>query len=475
MSCINSPKLILHSQDSSPARRDFLKTIAAGRVGCNPPYGKFPARRDFFKAVAALAGGTAIEAGTTAEGASCFEDTTMPNGRARSKLPVAGVVTVYREMSHADVLLGKILEGWQQDGGPGPDLTLASIYVDQVGDDDMSHSLAKRFGFRIAKSIDEAITLGTDKVQVSGVLSIGEHGNYPLTPDTKQQMYPRRQFFEQIVAAFDRCGSVVPVFNDKHLAYRWEDARWMYDAAKKRDVPFLAGSSVPVGWRFPAIELDRSDELESALTVGWAGLEIYGFHALEAHQAMVERRKGGESGIVTVQALQGDAIHQAAREGRWSRELFKQALATIPGTPEIPEDWTTKPDTAVFLLEHRDGLKSAVVMVGSLTTQFAFAAKVKSKPDPVACWIRLQDGKPFCHFAYLLRAIEETIHTCQPVYPVERTLLTTGILDRIMHSLAENSKAFDTQELDIAYQPTDWPFANHAKNMLQLDIFAGTK
>lgn len=386
----------------------------------------------------------------------------------RPQLPVAAVVTVYREFSHTDVIVGKILEGWQQTSGPGPDLKLVSMYVDQVGADDLSRKMADRFGFRIARTIDEAVTLGTDQVQVAGVLSIGEHGDYPFTPDTKQQMYPRRRFFEEIVKAFERGGKVVPVFNDKHLAYRWDDAKFMVDTAWARKIPLLAGSSVPLAWRFPALELDRSDELEEVVTVGWDGLEIYGIHALEAHQAMIERRRGGEAGIVAVQALRGDAIHRAASEKRWSVELFEAALATLPGKPQAKPDWINQPDAAVFLLEHRDGLKSAVVMVGALTPEFAFAAKVKGRAHPVATWIRLQDGRPFGHFAQQLRAIEETIHTGRAVYPVERTLLTTGTLDRLMHSVAQNGKRFETPELDIPYQPTDWPFANHPRTKLML-------
>lgn len=377
----------------------------------------------------------------------------------RPKLPVAAVVTVYRKMSHTDVIIGKILEGWEQDGGPGPDLKLVSMYVDQVGNDDMSRPMAERFGFRIAKTIDEAITLGTDKVQVAGVISIGEHGDYPYTTDTRQQMYPRRRFFEQIVSAFDRGGRVVPVFNDKHLAYAWRDAKFMYDLARQKQIPFLAGSSVPVAWRVPALQLDRMDELESALTIGWSGLEIYGFHALEAHQAMIERRRGGESGIVAVQALRGEAIYQAAMEGRWSLELFEAALATVPGHPSSSQDWIKQGEAAVYLCEHRDGLKSTIVMTGARVPHFAFAARIKGREKPVATWIRLQEGPPFGHFAFLTRAIEETIHTGKAVYPVERTLLTTGALDRLMHSVANDSQRYDTPELAIAYQPLDWPYA----------------
>ena len=386
----------------------------------------------------------------------------------RSKLPVAAVVTVYRKQSHTDVLIGKILEGWQQQGGPGPDLKVASMYVDQVGSDDMSRPMSERFGFPIARTIDEAITLGTDKVQVAGVISIGEHGDYPLTPDTHQQLYPRRRFFEEIAAAFQRGGKSVPVFNDKHLAHSWQDAKFMYDLARERKIPFLAGSSVPLAWRFPQLELSRDDVVETAVTFGYSELERYGIHALEAHLAMIERRKGGEAGIVSVQALTGAAIHRAAAEKRWPLELFEAALATIPNKPSANPDWVKQEQTALYLLEHRDGLKSAVVMVGALTPEFGFAAKIKGKSQPVATWIRLQNFMPFGHFAQQLKAIEETIHSGKAVYPVERTLLTTGTLDRLMHSLANDGRRYDTPELAIAYQPTDWPYANHPRTRLKL-------
>jgi hypothetical protein len=386
----------------------------------------------------------------------------------RPTLPVAAIVTVWFRHSHTDVIVGKILEGWLHDNGAGPDLKLVSMYVDQAGESDLSRGMSAKHGFKIARTIDEAITLGTDHAQVAGVLSIGEHGDYPSTPDTKQPMYPRRRFFEQIAATFRRCGKAVPVFNDKHLAYRWADAKWMYDTARAQNIPMLAGSSVPLAWRVPPLELDRSAELESAITVGYSGLEIYGIHALEAHQAMIERRRGGEAGVVAVQALQGDAIHRAADDGRWPADLFQIALATLPGRPPANRDWTDQPETALYLLEHRDGLKSAVAMIGNLAPEFAFAAKIKGRTEPVATWIRLQNNPPHGHFAQQLRAIEETIHTDRAVYPLERTLLTTGALDRLMHSLAENGRRFETPELAIAYQPTDWSFANHRLTRLKL-------
>ena len=388
----------------------------------------------------------------------------------RRKLPVAAVVSVYTPSSHADVIVGKILEGYQQDGGAGPDLEVVSVFTDQVPAADMSREKAAKHGFRISPTIHDALTLGSGKLHVAGVLCIGEHGDYPKTPDTDQRMYPRRRFFDDVVAVFRECGQVVPVFNDKHLGYRWEDAKAMVETARQMKIPFLAGSSLPVAWRMPPFELPRDSEIESALTIGYGGFEDYGFHAIEAHQCLLERRRGGESGIAAVRALRGDMIRPSELAGDWSIELFAAARRQMPGNPDDTQTWNPGPDSAVYLLEHRDGLRSAVVIANGLAGHFSTALKIKGSPQPVGTLFQLQEGPPYGHFAYLLRAINETIHTGKAAYPVERTLLTTGILDRVMHSLAHDGQRYETPELAINYSAADWPFANRPDSPLRLSV-----
>jgi len=389
-------------------------------------------------------------------------------GVRRKKLPVAAVITQYGKFSHADVIIGKILEGWRQAGGPGPDLELASMYVDQFPGNDLSRGLEKKYGFRIARTIDEAVTLGKDKVSVAGVLSIGEHGNYPYTPDTKQHMYPRRRFFDEIVAAMRRCGQFVPLFNDKHLGYRWQDARHMVETARRLRIPLMAGSSLPVTWRYPANELAIGSPISQALVVGHSTSESYLFHALEALQCIVERRRGGETGVVAVTAIRGEKIQAAEKRGDWSRSLLKAALRALDASTENLDERIAHPATLFFLVEYRDGLKATGAMIPSavgpmppkFSCQLAVACQVRRQAEPFACWLKTP-GIPFRHFEELLRGIEHMVHTGKPAYPVERTLLTTGILDRLMHSMyPRKGERLLSPELAIRYETPRWGFAN---------------
>ena len=392
-------------------------------------------------------------------------------GLRRKKLPVAAVITQYFKYSHADVLVGKILNGWRQAGGPGPDLELVSMYVDQFSEKDLSRGLAKKHGFRIARTIDEAVTLGTNRVSVAGVLSVGEHGDYPYTPETKQHMYPRRRFFDEIVAAMRRCGQFVPVFNDKHLGYRWRDAKHMVDTARRFRIPLMAGSSLPVTWRYPAKELPIGSRIQQALVVGHSASESYLFHALEALQCVVERRHGGETGVSAVTALRGEEIWAAEKRGDWSRSLLKAALRTLDASTEKLEERIKHPGTVFFLVEYRDGLKAMGAMFPSaigpmppkFSCQLAVACRVRQQTEPFACWMKTP-GIPFPHFAELLQGIQHMVHTREPAYPVERTLLTTGILDRLMHSMhPRRGERLPSPELAIRYEAARWRFANRKK------------
>jgi len=365
---------------------------------------------------------------------------------------VAAIVTEYRYYSHADVIVGRILEGYSPNNQRvEPRTRIVSMYTDQIAPKDMSRDLAAKHGFRIFPTVAEALTLGSGKLAVDAVLLVGEHGDYP-TNEKGQKLYPRFELFQRIIDVYKRSGRVAPLFCDKHLSYSWDKARMMYRQAREMRIPFMAGSSIPVTVRMPELELPLDSRLDHAVAVGYGGLDAYGFHTLETLQCMVERRAGGEKGVAAVETLEGDAVWKwrDGQDGRWSGPLLEAALSrAAKATPGLPERNVKSP--VVFLVEYRDGFRAAVYMLNGHVQNFLFAATLAGRSEPVSTNFGLRDGRPLPHFDGLVHSIEELFVTAKPVYPVERTLLTTGILAFALES-RQQRRRLATSELDIVYR-----------------------
>jgi len=393
---------------------------------------------------------------------------TRPPKRTRKpEKNVAVVCSVYWYLSHAYHIAGRFLDGYMiGDDHHFPEFGVASVCVEQHKND-LSRDLAKEHGFRLSESIEDALTLGTGKLAVDGVLLICEHGDYPYNAKG-QKLYPRHEYFQQIVKVFEKSGRTVPVFCDKHLSYDRTKAADMVATAKKMNFPLMAGSSLPVTWRRPELELALGTKIEDAVLASRGELEIYGIHALEALQCMVERRFKGDSqqGVKAVTGLQGDAVWKAADDGLWSWDLLEHAVGRSPSRNagdirsncrrfQRPGTWGNfVPGPIAFHIEYRDGLKATVLQLDGHVADETFAAKIGGQAKPSSTLFYLPPPPGAAFLEALASHVEKFVATGKSPYPVERTLLTSGILDSVLESRVKG-KRLESPDLDVRYAPPE--------------------
>jgi hypothetical protein len=373
---------------------------------------------------------------------------------------VAAIYTVLRHRSHAQNILENFLQPYLFNGRViDPGMDVVSLYADQrVDEGDRTDEVSRRFRVPVYRTIREALVRGGKELACDAVLLIGEHGEYPVNK-LGQTEYPRKRFFDEIVAVMTESRRFVPIFNDKHLAYRWDWSKEMYDTARKHQIPFMAGSSVPLAQRVPPLEVPADAEFEEIVSVHGGGVETYDFHAYEVLQSLVEARKGGETGITSVEFLTGDAMWRAANAGRWSPDLARQALAAEFGdkVPNVREPLQgEKPaDSHVVLLTYKDGTKGTIFKFGQNSNRWNVALKLKNELRPR--FTRFRNG-PWGNrnlFMGLSHAIQSFFRTREVPYPVERTLFASGVVDAAMHSRAEG-KPIATPHLEMRYAAKDY-------------------
>jgi len=373
---------------------------------------------------------------------------------AKKAKRIAAIVTTFFPNSHAGVIVDKFLRGFPTDEGIiAPRTKIVSLFIDQIHKNDIGRQLAHEFKIPIFESIRSALTLGGKELAVDGVLLIAEHGDYPRSK-LGQEMLPRRYFFEQIAGVIGESSRPIPVYNDKHFSYRWDDAKWMYDTAKKMKIPLWAGSAMPIVWRNPSWDHPLGESIDEILVIGFHMVERYGYHALELLQCHAERRGGFESGVKSVQCLSGNDVWKAGKAGRWSMKLANAAISKIEGGPgKLDPSKVLEPH--VFLIEYVKGPKTAILMLGDgYIRKFAYAQRRGETID--ALEYHVDSGPTHAAFGYLGLNIEDFLITGKVPSPVERTYLTTGVLESLLISKQRGGKRVATPHLaKIHYKATD--------------------
>jgi hypothetical protein len=373
----------------------------------------------------------------------------MTGGAAMAASPrakIAAVITAYYRNSHADVFIGNMLRGYYWEGKPHASaLEIVAMYLAQAPSNDIGRAEAARHGIPMKATVSDAIVPG-----IQGVALIGEHGDYPLN-EKGQKLYPRYELMEQIVSAYRRTGRALPMFVDKHFSTEWKKAKQMFDWSRELKFPLIAGTSLTLTWRRPALELDLESPVTRAVGYFYGGKEAYGYHGVEVFQSMVERRRGGETGIQWVQCLEGGEAWKWSKANPWARNLLEEAMRHDDSLKRGRLEDNVK-EPLLFLLGYRSGLLGAVYMLTGQTEQAGFAAEIEGRTEPAVCCFLTQWGRPWSHGNGFSYWVEQTIVHCKEFYPPERTLLATGAIEALMNSSFHGGRREETPYLDVRYR-----------------------
>lgn len=115
-------------------------------------------------------------------------------------------------------------------------------------------------------------------------------------------------------------------------------------------------------------------------------------------------------------------------------------------------------DPVAYQYQHKAGPKCTMLLMAGLVRDFTFAAYVDGSRQPwsTQMYLPMPDGRTTLanFFSPQMNAVEQMFLTGRATYPVERTLLTTGLTAAGIDSLYRDQIRLETPHLAIRYQPT---------------------
>jgi hypothetical protein len=356
---------------------------------------------------------------------------------------VACITNAYFPDSHADVFFSRLLDGYRLNHQfYAPRLKAVSFYVDQFPVNDMAREQTEEHNIKIYPTVAEALRYGQSRVAVDAVAIVGEHGSYPRTAQGNF-MYPRWRYFDEATRIMQEDGRVIPMYQDKYFAYNWADARRTYDRVRAMRIPFLCGSTVPLSWQRPPLEIRRGTPITEILATSYSDIEEHAYHGIETLQSVAERR-GRETGVDRVRWLSNEEF---SRSGEYSRPLLEAALSRrVNAVPALG----ARVMREAFLIRYRDGLRATVAHLPQEVRDYCVAVTISGQSSPVSTcfYIELLLHN---HWSFMVRNFENLVLTGREPNPIERTLLANGILLAGLESRRLGGKWIETPQLAISY------------------------
>lgn len=364
---------------------------------------------------------------------------------------IAFLVDSWYPRSHADVIGMRFLEGYRLgDRRYASSVTVASVYAEAPRPTDQTRALSSRFGFRVAASVAEALLedprAARPQLAVDGIFVATRADPPPNGQDATPS--PRLQLMREVFRILDQVDARVPIFIDKMLATNQADAQAIVAGAAQRSIPLMAGSVLPF---MPLDRPMRAGQAAVAVVIGAGPYWAYAFHAAELLQGYLEHRGPRETGIASIRGLSGDAASLPEAD-RWGGQLFPALLSSA----KTRRSAGGGREPAVFLLiTYVDGTRGVLALLPRAFDEAEFLLGAQFNDGSTGVGGVMLKGEPFDHFGYLVHALQEFYTTGRPPVPVERTLLTTGIV-LLGQEARLRGTSLSTPGLGISYPAPRW-------------------